>query len=60
MFTTLTQLIAVILYTESRPGVEVQYTLGNIHSLIYLIILMELAFSGYLMYTGYSKFKKME
>jgi len=60
MFTTLTQLIAVILYTESMPGVGVQYTLENIHPLIYLIIILEIAFSGYLMYKGYSKFQKME
>ncbi|MEQ8198012.1 MAG: hypothetical protein ABRQ27_08400 [Clostridiaceae bacterium] len=60
MFTTLIQLIAAILYTESMPGVGVEYTLYNIHPLIFLIILLELVFSGYLMYTGYPKFKKME
>jgi len=60
MFITFTQLIAVISYTEMFPGVGITNSLDHIHPLIYLIILAELCFSGYLTYIGYSKFKKLE
>ena len=59
LFITLTQLIAVILYTESLPGVGIHYALENIHPLIYFIILVEVVFAVCLLYKGYSKFDKM-
>lgn len=58
LFITFTQLIGVILYTQSRPGVGIENTLYNIHPLIHFIILIELTFSGYLIYKGYSKIDK--
>ncbi|WP_035294179.1 hypothetical protein [Clostridium sp. KNHs214] len=58
LFITFTQLIIAILFIQSLPGVGINYTFENIHPLIKIIVLLELSFSGFLIYKGYSKIDK--
>lgn len=60
MFITFTQLVIAILVVQSQPGVSVEYVFGNIHPLIKFIIFIELCFSGFLIYKGYSKIDKID
>lgn len=52
LYLILWQLIAVILYTQSLPGVGIGNSIANIHPLVSIIILGELFFAGFLMYKG--------
>lgn len=40
LFITFSQLITVILYTESLPGVGVKFAMDNIHPLVKFLILL--------------------
>lgn len=50
LFITFSQVIAVSLYLESKSG---DYAIQNIPGLVFIIILIEIIFSGYLIYIGY-------
>jgi uncharacterized membrane protein len=50
LFITFTQVIAVTLYLVSSFG---DFAFQNIPGLVFIIILIEFIFSGYLIYIGY-------
>ena len=58
LFITFAELISVILFVQSYIK-SPRYILGEIHPLIYIIILIEICFSVYLLNKGYSKLDKM-
>lgn len=59
LFITFAELISVILFVQSYVKGS-GYILGEIHPLIYMIILIEFCFSAYLLNKGYSKFDNMD
>lgn len=60
LFITFTQLIVAISFAQSLPGVGSTYAFEHVHPLVKIIIVIELIFSEFLIYKGYSKIDKMD
>jgi hypothetical protein len=57
LFITFSQVIAVSLYLKAEFGI---YAAQNIPFLVFIIILAELVFSGYLIFRGYPKINDID